>query len=118
MALEAQQFPIFQPSMRLVTAITNDFPALVTTSFDHQYKDGTIVRIDVADGYGMQQIDQKVGEIVVTSPTTFTIDIDTRQFEPFVLPPSYPNVTQFSQVVPVGENNNTLRAAVQNVLPY
>ena len=118
MAFEAQQFPIFQPSMRLVTAITNAESASVTTSFAHQYVDGTIVRFDIPSGYGMPQIDRQFGEIVVTSPTTFTVTLDTTSYQPFVLPALYPNVAQFAQVVPIGSANRTLAPAKQNVLPY
>ena len=118
MALEAQQFPVFQPAMRIVTAITNDNPAMVTTSFDHQYKDGTIVRIDLPLGYGMQQINQQYAPITVTSPTTFALAIDTRLYDAFSVPITFPNDAQFAQVVPIGQVNETLRAAVQNVLPY
>ena len=112
----ANPFPVFQPAYRLITAITNAFPANVTTSFDHQYKDGTIIRLDIPPGFGMDEANQLFGSIIVTSPTTFDIDIDTRLFTPFVVPavaiPACP------QCVPIGEDNDTLKAATVNRLPY
>ncbi len=110
--------PIYQPAMRLITAITNDSPALITTSFAHQYLDGLIVRLDIPVADGMQQADGLIGTITVASPTTFFINIDTRLFEPFAIPgspPPYVNIC--AQVVPVGEINEILYNSTRNVLP-
>ncbi len=115
----AVQFPVFQPAMRLITAITNSFPMLVTTSFAHQYISGTIVRLDIPVADGMQQANQLFGPIIVTSPTQFTMPIDSTNFEVFSIPGSPPPfVDTCAQVVPLGENNDILTAATRNVLPY
>ena len=117
----ALPFPVFQPAMRLITAITNSFPAVITTSFAHQYVSGTIIRLDIPPVDGMQQANQFVGPILVTSPTTFTMNLDTTNFTPFVIPaPSDENfhLLTCAQAVPIAENNDILTAAVQNVLPY
>lgn len=118
MAIYAQQYPVFQPSMRIISAITNANPATVTTTFDHQYINGTIIRLDIPAGYGMLEANQLFGHIAVTGSTTFTIAIDTTQFSAFVVPVSYPYNEQQAQCVPIGEINETLRAAVENTLPY
>lgn len=115
MSILAQQFPIFKPAMRIITAITNGFPASVTTSFDHGYPSEIIVRIVVPLGYGMEEINGMFGSIIVTGATTFDIDIDTRYFDPFVVPGS---PTQYAQSVPIAEINSTVYHAYQNVLPY
>ena len=115
MAILAQQFPIFKPAMRIITAITNDFPASITTSFDHGYASGIIIRVVVPIGYGMPQINEKFGSIIVTGATTFDIDIDTRYFSPFVVPVS---PKQYAQSIPIGEINSTLYQASKNVLPF
>lgn len=112
MAILAIQDPSFQPAYRIVTAITNGFPALVTTSFDHQYFTGTIVRLYVPIDYGMVQANHLEGSITVTSTTQFTIDIDTTNFDLFAVPAS---PTQYAQVVPIGEENDILVAATQNI---
>ncbi len=124
MAILAYPYPTFQPSMRIIAAITNAFPASVTTTFAHQYVTGTIVRLDIPTGFGMVQANQLFGPIEVTSPTTFTIALDTTTFDVFSIPtytllPSMVVVSQQSATsVPIGEINNQLTAAVQNVLPY
>lgn len=119
------QYPIYQPASRAIIAITNANPAQVTTSIDgvvagnHLYKDGTIVRLLVPEIYGMFQVNNLYAPIVVTSPTTFTIDLDTTFFDAFVVPAARrPDDWQWALVIPIGELNETLLAATQNVLPY
>lgn len=117
MRFYANPSPIFQPAMRLVTAITNANPAAVTTSFDHDYRTGDIVRLYVPIWYGMRRADKLKGEITVTSATEFAIDIDTTGFNAFSIPAPVPwYVDSTAQVVPVGEISSNLGAAVQNVL--
>jgi hypothetical protein len=110
--------PIFQPAMRIIAAITNSYPAMVTTTFAHQYKTGTIVRLDIPPADGMQQISGNTYPIIVTGATTFTIPENTTNFDAFAIPiapiPAYTNVC--AMVVPVGEVNETLAAATVNVL--
>lgn len=115
MAILAQQFPVFKPAMRIITAITNAYPASITTSFDHGYPTGIIVRVVLPINYGMPEINEKFGSIIVTGATTFDIDIDTRYFEPFVVPGS---PTQYAQSIPIAEINSTVYHAYTNVLPY
>lgn len=118
MSILAVQHPIFQRAMRIVSNITNAFPASVTTTFAHNYQSGEIVRLVIPLGYGMLEANQKQGTITVTGDTTFTIDIDTTHFNAFTTPVTYPQSYQSAQVVPVGEENDQLEGATQNVLPY
>ena len=117
-AINALPFPVYQPAMRIIAGITNSFPAIVTTTFNHQYITGTIVRIDIPPGFGMQQINQQTSPINVLSDTTFSIAIDTINYDVFSVATDYPENRQLAQVVPIGEINEILTAAVQNVLPY
>jgi len=115
----AIEFPTYLPAMRIITSITNDLEAVITTSFDHNYVTGEIVRISVPTihgtfPWGMNEINDRQGEITVVSPTTFSITIDTTYFEPFVTPGGSP--TQRPYVVPIGEINSILTAATRNVL--
>ena len=115
----AVQNPTFQPAMRLIAAITQADSCVVTTTFDHQYRDETIIRLDIPEACGMQQANQFFGPITVLSATTFSLPLDTTRFTPFVIPTltnNHINICALS--VPIGESNETLRAAVQNVLPY
>jgi len=113
----AEQNPTFQRSMRLIDAITNAYPAQVTTSFDHNYETGDIVRLNIPRYYGMVQADQLVETITVTGAKTFTIDIDTRNFNPFSITLPVPwYVASYPHVTPVGEINENLSGATKNVL--
>jgi hypothetical protein len=110
--------PIFQPAMRLIASITQSNPAVVATTFAHQYLDGTVVRLDVPQACGMTQVNQLTGTISVIDSTSFFIDIDTTQFAPFVIPTFQPHVDSAAECVPIGSANGTLAPAVQNVLPF
>ena len=69
MAILATQYPVYQPAMRIVTAITNANPAVITTSFAHQYDTGLIVRFVIPLGFGMYELNQKQGTIIVINKT-------------------------------------------------
>lgn len=113
----AFKFPVFQRAMRLITNISNGFPATVTTSFNHNYLTGDIVRLIVPLGWGMTQANTLFGTITVVTPTSFTIDIDTTFFNPFVTPPNpSPHIVSVAQAIPIGEIAYNLRSATRNVL--
>lgn len=138
---------IYRPQMYLITNITNSNPAVVTTSTPTDYTilptnlvgqgttitSGLIVRIIVpwtsswlVGGVrmkGMVEINEMSGTIAVINPTQFSIDIDTTGFSAFAIPPlvTLPSgkivQQQQAQVVPIGETNDLLVYAVQNILP-
>lgn len=111
-------YPVFQPVVRTITAITNAPQASVTTSIPHQYLTGLIVRLIVPEIFSMYQVSGMFGEIVVTSDTTFTIAINTTTFDPFIVPDPLPQGYTCPQAIPIAEDNAMLTQAVQNVLPY
>lgn len=116
----ANPSPTFQPAMRFIIGITNANPAVVTTSLDsvnpgdHNYLNGMVVRLNIPNDFGMYQINKMKGAITIIDDTTFSIAIDTRYVNVFVIP-SNPEV--FANISPVGELNYTIRAATVNVLP-
>ena len=113
----AIETPTFQPALRLIDSITNSNPATITTSFDHDYETGTVVRIYVPKWYGMTQMDKLTGEITVTGTDTFTIDIDTTAFDAFSIPGTIPwYVTTYPSVIPIGEDSDMLTSATRNIL--
>jgi hypothetical protein len=106
--------PVFQPGIRIITAITNGNPAVVTTSQNHLYVNGMIVRLDIPTGFGMSQANQQFGEITILTPTTFSITINTNGMDPFVVLAS---PAQAAISVPFAEDALQLYAAVQNIQP-
>lgn len=110
----AQQSPEFQPAMRQVTAITQANPALVTTSFNHNYFTGDIVRIVIPIDQGMRQMNQRYAPITVLSPTTFSLPIDSTNFEALTIPA---NAVQAPQAIPIGAVNSSTWLSQYNTLP-
>jgi len=114
--IPAIAYPQFQPAMRIITAITNGLPAIVTTSFNHNYLTGLIVRLDIPEEYGMQQANKLFGPITVIDQTTFSIPIDTTNFDPFIVPiPAL--IFTVAQAVPIAEIASELYQAVRDVVP-
>lgn len=124
MSIYALSNSIFRPAMRVILSISRAFPAQVVTSIDgatpaaNNYIVGTIVRLDIPTGFGMTQANQLTGTITsIVNSSTFLVNIDTRLFDVFAAPASWPYSQQQAQVVPIGEDNSILTAAVQNILP-
>ena len=113
----AVQNPFYQPARRQIAAITNSNPAIVTTTFNHNYITGTIIRLDITPNHGMAQANQSFAPIVRLTPTTFAIAIDTTFFDAFFIPNPLPVTYTPSQTIAIGEVSEILTAAVQNVAP-
>ena len=105
--------PYLVPAARGIGSITNAFPAVVTTTLDHGYITGAIVRLYIPSYCGMTQANRLKGSIEVTGATTFLIDIDTTLFDAYVAPAA--NLTP-AQVVPIGEDTDTFESAFRNIL--
>lgn len=109
--------PPFQRAIRLISSITNSRPATIVTTIDHNYETGDIVRIRVPQWFGMRQIDKLYGPITVTGSDSFTIDIDTSQFDTFSVPAPIPfYVNEYASVIPIGEIAANLGGATKNAL--
>ena len=117
---DAQENPTFQRARRLISAITKANPAAVTTSFDHDYATGDIVRIYISKPYGMTEANKALSKITVTGSDSFTMDdLDSTKFTTFSIPGSLDwNVAEFPSVIPVGEISANLGGATQNTLPH
>lgn len=115
---------IFRPHSSVILSITKGSTTTVTTFTDHHLITGTIVRLTISPNCGMPQINQKTGTITVIDATSFSIPINSLSFDAFVIPedPDEPGTPPAQQqpcsfVVPIGEDNRMLTAAVQNILP-
>ncbi len=106
------------PAMREIAAITNSVEAVVTTTFDHGYLTGGIVRLYIPNYFGMTQANRLKGSITVLTATTFSITIDTSFFDPFVIPTYIPEPAPYTsaQVVPIGEDTDHLDSSFRNIL--
>lgn len=109
--VNAWTFPVnpnfpWAPDSRVISNITQANPCVVTTTVPHGYSTGFKVRIVLPFPYmlnfGMYQINEMTSLITVLSPTTFSMTIDTRGFDPFVLG----TTLQQPQVIPIGQETN------------
>ena len=108
----------WSPTSKVITNITKANPGVVTTSQSHGFLDGLYVRIDmqpIPSLFGMTQVNGQIYLITVLSPTTFSLNSDTSNFDSFIAV----TVPQAPQAIPVAEVATTLRNAEQNTLtPY
>ena len=99
----------YVPLARIVSNVTNDYPARVTTTENHDFTEGQSIRLIVPDAYGMAV--NARGLIIVVNDTVFDIDVDTSDLLAFVQPVAVPNTpsafTDAQAVADSGLWNNT-----------
>jgi len=120
--------PSFKPAVRLISSISKGSTTTITTSTAHGYVTGMTLRVLVpgdintatkgtAGPVGMTQMNKLSGKITVIDEYTFTIDIDSTNFDSFTIPVIWPaNTGLYPQVVPYAEENDMNTEAVRNVL--
>jgi|GEM_PF-1272821 len=98
------------PGMLLITAITNAYPMVVTftNSIYNTYVLGQLVTLTVPPPYRMIQANELTGKIIAINGSTFSLDIDSRNFDTFVIPnpASIPTPSQPASLAPGGSRNN------------
>lgn len=124
----ALQHPMFEPAISDIIAITNANPAVVTTGTivrsnpptqtPHHYLSGLIIRMIIPQLYGMRIDPQVTFTITVISSTTFSIPLNTANFDVFIIPTELPGQpeTNPAQVIPVGEVAAQLTQSFVNIL--
>lgn len=96
------------PSALLITAITQSLPMVVTvaigntTTEANTYIVGMAVRLLVPYTYGMFQANNLVGTITNITGSDFTLNLNSSQFDPFVIPSSG---EQPATLAPFGSRN-------------
>lgn len=90
-----------------VTAVTQDFPCLVTTSVAHGFVVGNSVQFSIPQQWGMRQLNGLKGFVLsIPQDNQIIVDIDTRTFDPFVTPSPPPLVViDPAQVSGIGDEN-------------
>lgn len=103
--------PVVQiPSSLEITAISQSLPMVITVAIQNStteantYIVGQAVRLFVPRTYGMYQADNLVGTITSISNNQFTLNLDSTQFDPFVIP-SPINTEQPATISPNGSRN-------------
>lgn len=105
----------FTPQARVISKITNAFPAVVTTTTPHGYLTLLLIRffLPAPTYFGMEQLNGQFAQIIVLTPTTFSVPINTKQMNSFTTVGS----SQVAQVIAMAENASTLLQAERNALP-
>lgn len=96
------------PSSIVITAMTKSFPMVVTVSLDpiseaNTYITGQVVTLTVPITYKMFQANGLNGEILAVNGSNITLDIDSTNFDAFVIPPS--GSFQPASLAPSGSRN-------------
>lgn len=98
------------PSALDITAITQSYPMVVTCVLNtvteaNTYIPGMLVKLQVPSSYGMYQANNLTGQIVAVSGLNFTLNLDSSQFDAFVVP----SITkeQPASMAPAGSKNLT-----------
>lgn len=97
------------PSSLLITAITQSLPMVITVAIEtpvvaaNTYIVGQAVKLFVPITYGMFQANGLIGKIMAISGSNFTLNIDSSQFDPFVIPLG--SVEAPASISPYGSRN-------------
>jgi hypothetical protein len=103
--------PVIQiPSSLEITAITQTLPMVITVQVensstqDNNYIVGMLVRLFVPITYGMFQANNLQGTITAINSNQFTLNLDSSQFDPFIVP-MVTNNEQPATISPAGSRN-------------
>lgn len=102
----------WSPYRNTIASISTSNPGVVTTSGPHGYQTGLSVRLVFPDDFGMPEVQNQLFEILVLTPISFSIGVDTSNYAPFALGSSL----QVPQVSPVSEDAFSLSQAEHNTL--
>lgn len=93
----------FEPDRKVVTAITNADPGVVTAAA-HAYSTYDVVRVNVPVNYGMR-LPRDEYIIAVLNANTFSINTDTSSLDTFVAPGGTVTV---AEVLPISHETDNI----------
>lgn len=100
--------PVIQiPSSLEITAISNSNPMVITVSAMpanqvNTYIPGMLIKLTIPVNYGMWQAQGLKPQITAVTGNNLTVNVDSSQFDPFVVPPSG---EQPASLAPSGSRN-------------
>lgn len=115
----------YQPSLFQITNVTRGQTTLITMannttggeSVSPNYEIGQLVRFHIPKAYGIQELNRRQAYVLsIPSANEVVVDIDSSQFNSFILSPSYsPNIPQICGIGDVNSGNiNTTGITNQN----
>jgi hypothetical protein len=110
---------IFTPSSLDIVAITQSMLMQVTCIINsvteaNIYIPGMLVRLFVPYAYGMYQANNLTGKILEVNGLIFTLNLDSSQFDPFVIPSS----GQPASLAPAGSQNLQFDNTTSNIVAF
>jgi hypothetical protein len=85
---------ITTPSSLEITSISQSFPAVITVEIANSsteantYQPGQLIKAIIPYSFGMQQMNNKTMQILQVNGFDITVDVDSTNFDPFVIPMS------------------------------
>ena len=88
-------------TVQTIASITQANPMVVTTTNNQNYQPGMTVTFLIPQAFGMQQLMNNIGlQVIATTPTTVTCNIDSTNFTPFAYPSPLPNAYTPPSIIP------------------
>lgn len=95
----------YQPSMFFISAITLGPTTTITTSVNHNYVIGQIIRVLITEFYGTWQISEQEGLVIaIPAANQVTVTIDSSNANAFIASPAFGPT--LPQIVAVGDQNS------------
>lgn len=89
---------IFYPSYSIISEISLGVQTVVTFTAPHDFTVGEIISFRVSKQYGTVELNNRQANVQAISSTTITVNIDSRNYNPFVASPDIPET--LAMVVP------------------
>ena len=106
----------YEPSQFTISDIALGVTTTVTTSVNHNYVIGQLVRLLIPEFYGSYQLNEQLGYVLsIPSADEVNIAINSTQSNPFVPSPSYGPTPP--QIVAVGDINTGLISSTGRSVP-
>lgn len=92
----------YLPRVFEISALTLGSTTTVTTSLNHNYVIGQLIRLLIPLTYGSYQLNEKTGYVIsIPAPNQVVVDINSQNANPFQIG----STTTRAQIVPVGDVN-------------
>lgn len=94
----------YKPSRFVISAISTGPTTTITTSVNHNYVIGQLVRLLLQPTYGASQLNGKTGYVIaIPQSNQITTDLNSQVCDPFIPSPAYGPT--LPQVLAIGDNN-------------
>lgn len=102
-----QNLPIekqfYQPSQYFISAITLGYVTTITTTVNHNYSVGQLVRLLIPNGFGSRQLNEMLGYVIsIPALNQVTLDMNSSYADPFIV---NSKINTQPQIVAVGDIN-------------